>query len=160
MFSAIVGFSAILNPLANYLLRYYTVAVATLWATTFSLAVLFIPKLYIFYKQWKDDKQKLQEKQRKESSYSDKTLTSASAPVPEDVDITFDTFLKEDQAQQNEVTFQPTRLIAPFLYEEPALVHPTANPIANNTDTNDASLQEGRYDNTNVYVEVQEVVFI
>lgn len=52
MFSAIVGFSAMVNPLANYYTKFYFAAGTTLWATTFSFVVLFAPKVYIFCKQW------------------------------------------------------------------------------------------------------------
>lgn len=154
MFSAIIGFSTIVNPLANYLLRYYAVAVVTLWATSFSLAVLFIPKLYIFFKQWKEtrDKQKDQEekRKRKESGISENTMVTGTSIVPPEggtTNMTFLAFLKQEQP-----SFQPPTDASPFVYNEPDLVHPTATSGSDNV-TEDS----GRYDNTNVYVEVQEV---
>ncbi|KAI8888725.1 periplasmic binding protein-like I [Backusella circina FSU 941] len=56
LFSALVGFTAAVNPIANFHTKFYMVTIATLWATTFSLFALFIPKLLLFYKQWKTGK--------------------------------------------------------------------------------------------------------
>lgn len=51
-----MGFTAAVNPIANFHTKFYMVTIATLWATTFSLFVLFIPKIILFYKQWKTGK--------------------------------------------------------------------------------------------------------
>ncbi|CAO3599540.1 unnamed protein product [Absidia cylindrospora] len=50
LFSALVGYSAMVNPLADFYTRFYMGAISILWATTFSLLVLFVPKMYAFYR--------------------------------------------------------------------------------------------------------------
>lgn len=154
LFSAIVGFTAIVNPLANYLLRHYAIAVATLWANSFSVAVLFIPKLYIFFKQ-KKEIQDEQKKKRKTSAQSDNTLAS-HFPGPHENSMMHSSFLRAHQNQeQREIAFQPTHSITSFLYNEPEdLIHPTASLTSNAAEI---SFKGGHYENTNVYVEVQEV---
>jgi hypothetical protein len=152
LFSAIVGFTAIVNPLANYLLRHYAIAVATLWANSFSVTVLFIPKLYIFFKQ-KKEIQDEQKKKRKTSTQSDDTLAS-HLPGPHENSMTHSSFLRAHQNQEREIAFQPTHSITPFLYNEPEdLIHPTASLTSNAAEI---SFEGGHYENTNVYVEVQE----
>ncbi|ORX62313.1 hypothetical protein DM01DRAFT_263868 [Hesseltinella vesiculosa] len=51
LFSALVGYSGVVNPMAGFYTRFYMGSISVLWATTFSLLVLFIPKFYVFYQQ-------------------------------------------------------------------------------------------------------------
>ncbi|CEP09881.1 hypothetical protein [Parasitella parasitica] len=136
LFSALVGFTAMINPLANYNLRFYSVAVAILWATTFSLAVLFIPKVYVFYKQWN------------ETATADRPLsfspTATACPEKEELDddLTLYSFLKS--ANNDPSSSDPPNVA-------------TLSNASTKEDHNDIKvITEGRYDNTNVYVEVQE----
>ncbi|KAI8985942.1 hypothetical protein BDB01DRAFT_720783, partial [Pilobolus umbonatus] len=50
LFSALVGFAAAVNPLADFYTKYYIDVISILWATTFSLLILFLPKLQAFYR--------------------------------------------------------------------------------------------------------------
>ncbi|KAG1121370.1 hypothetical protein G6F42_012496 [Rhizopus arrhizus] len=142
LFSALVGFTAMINPLANYYLKFYSVAVAILWATTFSLAVLFIPKVYVFYKQW-----------RKTVAASE-TLDEPTSFSPtttacyEDDDVTLYSFLKSTTKKSSK---DPLPLPSPV-----SLISPVTASADNNGDQDLTTTVEGRYDNTNVYVEVQE----
>ena len=51
MFSALIGFAISVNPMADFYTKYYIVVIAILWATTFSLLALFLPKVQAFIKQ-------------------------------------------------------------------------------------------------------------
>ncbi|KAI9487658.1 MAG: 7 transmembrane sweet-taste receptor of 3 GCPR-domain-containing protein [Benjaminiella poitrasii] len=66
LFSALVGFAVIVNPLADFYTKYYIDVISILWATSFSLTILFLPKLHAFYqfkmRERKEELDKLQEK--------------------------------------------------------------------------------------------------
>ncbi|KAI9306258.1 hypothetical protein BJ944DRAFT_160199 [Cunninghamella echinulata] len=51
LFSALIGYSALMNPLADFYVRFYMGTFSILWATFFTWAVLFVPKLYTFFIQ-------------------------------------------------------------------------------------------------------------
>ncbi|CAO3611813.1 unnamed protein product [Cunninghamella echinulata] len=51
LFSALIGYSALMNPLADFYVRFYMGTFSILWATFFTWAVLFVPKLYTFFRQ-------------------------------------------------------------------------------------------------------------
>lgn len=131
-----------INPLANYYLKFYSVAVAILWATTFSLAVLFIPKVYIFYKQWRKT---VAESETLEEPASFSPTTTACY---EDDDVTLYSFLKSTTKKSSK---DPLPLPSPV-----SLISPVTASTDNNGDQDLTTTVEGRYDNTNVYVEVQE----
>ncbi|OAD71510.1 hypothetical protein PHYBLDRAFT_187578 [Phycomyces blakesleeanus NRRL 1555(-)] len=57
LFSALVGFAVGLNQMADFFTKYYITVITILWATTFSLLILFVPKLQAFYKQRTVEKQ-------------------------------------------------------------------------------------------------------
>ncbi|KAI9006670.1 hypothetical protein CLU79DRAFT_712508 [Phycomyces nitens] len=57
LFSALVGFAVGLNTMADFFTRYYITVITILWATTFSLLILFVPKLQAFYRQRKKERQ-------------------------------------------------------------------------------------------------------
>ncbi|CAO3660737.1 hypothetical protein G6F70_007165 [Rhizopus microsporus] len=61
LFSALVGFAVIVNPLADFYTKYYIAVISMLWANTFSLLILFFPKIQAFYQY------KLKEKRKRES---------------------------------------------------------------------------------------------
>ncbi|KAG1047499.1 hypothetical protein G6F43_010054 [Rhizopus delemar] len=67
LFSALVGFAVIVNPLADFYTKYYIIVIAILWATTFSLLILFFPKVQAFY-QYKL-KERRQRRQLEEKSF-------------------------------------------------------------------------------------------
>ncbi|KAI9300679.1 hypothetical protein BJ944DRAFT_145921, partial [Cunninghamella echinulata] len=48
LFSSIVGFIILVNPIADYYTKYYINVITILWATTFSLFILFLPKIQAF----------------------------------------------------------------------------------------------------------------
>jgi hypothetical protein len=62
----LVGFAVIVNPLADFYTKYYITVISILWATTFSLFILFLPKLQEFYRFI--IKQKKQELQQEKTS--------------------------------------------------------------------------------------------
>lgn len=144
------------NPLANYYTKFYFGAVATLWATTFSFAVLFIPKVYIFYKQWKRAfiSSPTQQQLRNNSACSDNTQQT----VLNDDDTVAHSFLKSrnDAGHHAGTTSEP--------YKSAVFKQTGDTSIATRAylgEEMDVSPTESnhRYDNTNVYVEVQEVIF-
>ncbi|KAI9264650.1 periplasmic binding protein-like I, partial [Helicostylum pulchrum] len=151
LFSAIVGFTAMINPLANYYTKFYFGAVATLWATTFSFAVLFIPKVYIFYKQWKRAFVSSSTKQnRNYSNCSENTQRTMTADAE-----TAHSFLKSDKKNNEEG--QP--YTSSLLFEQTGgMTVITRSFSADEIETsNNATVESNnRYDSTNVYVEVQE----
>ncbi|KAI8144686.1 hypothetical protein BJV82DRAFT_512765, partial [Fennellomyces sp. T-0311] len=51
LFSALVGFAVLVNPMADFYTKYYITVITILWATTFSLLALFLPKVHAFAKQ-------------------------------------------------------------------------------------------------------------
>ncbi|KAI8376578.1 uncharacterized protein BYT42DRAFT_605670 [Radiomyces spectabilis] len=53
LFSSLVGFAIIVNPMGDYYTKYYISVITVLWATSFSLLVLFLPKLHAFVSQWR-----------------------------------------------------------------------------------------------------------
>ena len=134
-----------MNPLANYYLKFYSVTVTILWATTFSLAVLFIPKVYIFYKQWKVTTTATE---AADEYISFSPTTTACLGEEEDDDLTLYSFLKS----------------AKKIIKDPLTLTPlatTLSTIINEDKDKDkgkdtTTVIEGRYDNTKVYVEVQE----
>jgi hypothetical protein len=135
LFSALVGFATIVNPLANYLLKFYFVAVTTLWATTFSLAVLFIPKLYMFWKRRSLNASEATTKQQQQwpqlngdDQRQHSFLKSSTVYTPTTIDVS--------NLRRNAVDYSN---------QDPDLT------VENDT-------YYGRYDSTNVYVEVQEVI--
>ncbi|KAL0135191.1 periplasmic binding protein-like I [Mucor lusitanicus] len=142
LFSALVGFTAMINPLANYYLKFYSVAVAILWATTFSLAVLFIPKVYIFYKQWQKTVTATTETADAEPPSFSPTTTACLEDEIDDA--TLYSFLKS-------TTKKSSKDLLP-----PALISPMTVSNSDHDDPDLTTTIEGRYDNTNVYVEVQE----
>jgi hypothetical protein len=163
LFSAIVGFTAMVNPLANYYTKFYFGAIATLWATTFSFAVLFTPIVFLFYKQWKkrSTKQQLmisnQQEQQQERNNNTTTSSSSTEQATTILNNNDDSirlsFLKSNNNNQNAKAAGAESII---LYE-----HTGDNTIITNSNGSElvksASLSNYRYDdNTNVYVEVQE----
>lgn len=50
-FSALIGFVIYSVPTTDYYTRHYLTATTVLWATTFSMIVLFFPKLLLFFKK-------------------------------------------------------------------------------------------------------------
>lgn len=46
----------LVNPLADFYTRYYITVIAILWATTFSLLILFLPKVHAFFRQRRREK--------------------------------------------------------------------------------------------------------
>jgi hypothetical protein len=50
LFSALVGFAVVVNPLADFYTKYYIDVISILWAASFSLLILFLPKLQAFYR--------------------------------------------------------------------------------------------------------------
>lgn len=130
-----------MNPLTNYYLKFYSVTVTILWATTFSLAVLFIPKVYIFYKQWKKEE-------------------AAAEVTDEPISFSPTTTACPDEEEENDLTLYSFLKSAKKTMKSPLLLPPLAtNPptIINDNSNNDLTTAiEGRYDNTKVYVEVQE----
>ncbi|KAK4518242.1 choline phosphate cytidylyltransferase [Mucor velutinosus] len=144
LFSALVGFTAMINPLANYYLKFYSVAVAILWATTFSLAVLFIPKVYIFYKQWRKAVTAT-ETTDEPPSFSPSTTACHEDEID---DITLYSFLKSTTKKPSKDPLPPPSPVT--------LLSPIATSNYVHDDHAMTTTVEGRYDNTNVYVEVQE----
>ncbi|GAA5803137.1 hypothetical protein HPULCUR_008612 [Helicostylum pulchrum] len=140
-----------INPLANYYTKFYFGAVATLWATTFSFAVLFIPKVYIFYKQWKRAFVSSSTKQnRNYSNCSENTQRTMTADAE-----TAHSFLKSDKKNNEEG--QP--YTSSLLFEQTGgMTVITRSFSADEIETsNNATVESNnRYDSTNVYVEVQE----
>lgn len=57
----------IVNPLADFYTKYYIIVISILWATTFSLLILFFPKVQAFY-QYKL-KERRQRRQLEEKSF-------------------------------------------------------------------------------------------
>ncbi|SAM05514.1 hypothetical protein [Absidia glauca] len=57
-FSALVAFAVLVNAMADYYTKYYISIVTVLWATTFSLLILFLPKLQAFIQQQRELKAK------------------------------------------------------------------------------------------------------
>ncbi|KAI8984558.1 hypothetical protein BDF20DRAFT_802565, partial [Mycotypha africana] len=67
LFSALIGFAVMVNPLADFYTKYYIEAIAILWATTFSLLILFLPKLQAFYRfKIKEMKHNIEERNRQQ----------------------------------------------------------------------------------------------
>lgn len=119
------------NPLASYLLKVYSKVVATLWASTFALAVLFIPKLYMFWKRCGSNATEVNiEKQLEHGADQQQHsfLKSSTVYDPEAIDVS--------DLRRNAVDYSS---------QEPE-------------QAADNDQYHGRYDNTNVYVEVQEVI--
>ncbi|KAI9278718.1 hypothetical protein BDA99DRAFT_14361 [Phascolomyces articulosus] len=56
LFSALVGFAVLVNPMADFYTKYYITVITVLWATTFSLLALFLPKVHAFIKQQHKEK--------------------------------------------------------------------------------------------------------
>lgn len=54
-FSVLIGFIIFFVPTTDYYTRHYLTATMIVWATTFSLLTLFIPKLHAFFFPDKDD---------------------------------------------------------------------------------------------------------
>ncbi|KAI8979829.1 hypothetical protein BDF20DRAFT_871929 [Mycotypha africana] len=55
-FSVLIGFIIFFVPTTDYYTRHYLTATMIVWATTFSLLVLFVPKLHIFFSNSKKDR--------------------------------------------------------------------------------------------------------
>lgn len=161
------------NPLANYYTKFYFGVGATLWATTFSFAVLFIPKVYIFYKQWLlSYRKKSNQKQRKNSESSDNTKLETNT---NDGDVTVHSFLKSNDGYNKDLNKSVNNydlFEAGTPYTKSLLLEQTASDniitrtyssgaigVSSTSIQNSVSPIESnhRYDNTNVYVEVQEV---
>ncbi|KAL7319878.1 hypothetical protein PS15m_002964 [Mucor circinelloides] len=71
LFSALVGFAVIVNPLADFYTKYYIEVISILWATSFSLLILFLPKLQAFYRfKMKERKEELDKVQQEKSNNS------------------------------------------------------------------------------------------
>ncbi|ORZ18444.1 hypothetical protein BCR42DRAFT_299057, partial [Absidia repens] len=62
LFSALVGFAVLVNPMADYYTKYYITIVTALWATTFSLLILFLPKLQAFVRLQRHRKERKNER--------------------------------------------------------------------------------------------------
>lgn len=147
------------NPLANYYTKFYFGAVATLWATTFSFAVLFIPKVYVFYKQWKrafvsSSTQQL----RNNSACSDNTQQT----VLNDDDTVAHSFLKSKNGAGHHAGITGEPFTSAVLSEQigDTTIITRAYLGGEIEDINVLPTESNhRYDNTNVYVEVQEVKY-
>ncbi|KAI8089914.1 uncharacterized protein BX664DRAFT_144452 [Halteromyces radiatus] len=84
LFSALVGYSALVNPLADFYTRFYMGAISILWATTFSLLVLFVPKMYAFYRlEYVRDKKTSPSSSRQQNSHSMDHQPSFLKPMPD-----------------------------------------------------------------------------
>jgi hypothetical protein len=168
LFSAIVGFTAMVNPLANYYTKFYFGVGATLWATTFSFAVLFIPKVYIFYKQW-TLRSKSDRKKRNNSGSTNNTRIEDNI---NDGEITVHSFLKYNYDYNNNLSKSIENydfVEASVPYTKSLLLEQTASDsniitrtyssgvIDSTNNSVSASESNYQYNNTNVYVEVQEV---
>ncbi|GAA5809575.1 hypothetical protein MFLAVUS_002986 [Mucor flavus] len=68
LFSALVGFAVVVNPLADFYTKYYIDVISILWATTFSLLILFLPKLQAFYRVKMKEKRDEQQQQEKSNN--------------------------------------------------------------------------------------------
>lgn len=144
-----------INPLANYYTKFYFGAVATLWATTFSFAVLFIPKVYIFYKQWKRAFVSSSTKQNHNYSNCSENMQQTMAADAE----TAHSFLKSNKKDNEEG--QP--YTSSLLFEQTGgmtVITRSYSADEIETSNNEAVESNNRYDSTNVYVEVQEVFII
>lgn len=142
------------NPLANYYTKFYFGAVATLWATTFSFAVLFIPKVYIFYKQWKrafisSSTQQL----RNNSACSNNTQQT----VLNDDDTVAHSFLKSRNNAGHHVGTAGEPYTSAVLFEQTGDTSIITRAYLSGEIDVSPTESNHRYDNTNVYVEVQEV---
>lgn len=66
-----MGFAVLVNPLADFYTKYYIEVISILWATSFSLLILFLPKLQAFYRfKMKQRKEELEKMQQEKSSNS------------------------------------------------------------------------------------------
>jgi hypothetical protein len=86
LFSALVGFSVVVNPLADFYTKYYIDVIAILWATTFSLLILFLPKVQAFYRSRRKEKDKMDKSQTSSKRKSlfpfhTGTMTSSQRPI-------------------------------------------------------------------------------
>lgn len=70
LFSALVGFAVIVNPLADFYTKYYINVISVLWATTFSLCILFLPKLQSFYRFIKKEELQQEKSTTRKSIFS------------------------------------------------------------------------------------------
>jgi hypothetical protein len=82
----LVGFAVVVNPLADFYTKYYIDVISILWATTFSLLILFLPKLQAFYRFKMKEKREAEQAQEKSTStrksvFSFLKTSSAAAPA-------------------------------------------------------------------------------
>lgn len=64
-----VGFAVVVNPLADFYTKYYIDVISILWATSFSLLILFLPKLQAFYRfKMKERREELQQQEKSNHS--------------------------------------------------------------------------------------------
>lgn len=77
LFSALVGFAVLVNPMADFYTKYYITVITILWATTFSLLVLFLPKVHAF---WQQRRKEQRQKDSQTSSREHKLHDTTSAP--------------------------------------------------------------------------------
>lgn len=75
-----MGFAVVVNPLADFYTKYYIDAISILWAATFSLLILFLPKLQAFYRF--KMKEQREEQQQEKSSNTRKSVFSFLKSVP------------------------------------------------------------------------------
>jgi hypothetical protein len=78
-FSALVAFAVLVNAMADYYTKYYISIVTVLWATTFSLLILFLPKLQAFIQQQRQLKEKKDASEK--ISASQLVMAAAAATV-------------------------------------------------------------------------------
>lgn len=80
-----VGFAVIVNPLADFYTKYYIDVISILWATTFSLLILFLPKLQAFYRFKMKEKREAEQQQQEKSTTTRKSVFSflkSSSAIP------------------------------------------------------------------------------
>ena len=138
--------------------KFYFTASMTLWATTVAFAVLFAPKVYVFYKQWRHQSsmEYNEQQSRKNSYYSTNTKHDT---IVDQRDFNFFSFLKSSENKKQRVFEQ-----SDYPLTDLSLRRNSCDPItAEEYPT--MLLEEGinsvspilKSDNANVYVEVQEV---
>lgn len=54
LFAGLIGFIVFFLPTADFSTRYYVTAITILWGTTFSLYILFLPKVWSFFRHRED----------------------------------------------------------------------------------------------------------
>ncbi|KAI8982158.1 hypothetical protein BDF20DRAFT_865263, partial [Mycotypha africana] len=95
-FSAMIGFIIFFMPTNDFYTRHYVTAMTILWATTFSMIILFFPKIYKLLKSYKDNSSQnnkvhqyqLTGKEHGRDSVHDKRYSNGKHTTQKDVDKT------------------------------------------------------------------------